>query len=146
VARESDRLTRAADSLRRIANIPVHVISAALRHPAAPAQAIAQAVAQFGRLDLPVNNAGGVLLTEDKDWTDGYALKFHGHVKVTRAACLNPQETKGSIGNIVVIDSQARSADLTMGGSANVALRNLSEQMADIGIGQSVRVHASTQD
>ena len=49
VARDSDRVTHVVDSLRQIANIPVHVISADLRQPAAPAEAIAQAVAQSGR-------------------------------------------------------------------------------------------------
>jgi hypothetical protein len=36
----------------RTANIDIQVISADLRDPAAPAQAIAQAVGHFDRLDL----------------------------------------------------------------------------------------------
>jgi NAD(P)-dependent dehydrogenase (short-subunit alcohol dehydrogenase family) len=56
--RDSDRLTQVAYSLGRISNISGHAISADLRQPKAPAEAIAQAVAQFGRLDLVANNAG----------------------------------------------------------------------------------------
>jgi NAD(P)-dependent dehydrogenase (short-subunit alcohol dehydrogenase family) len=73
VARDSDRLAQVADSLRRMANIPVHVISADLRQPAVPVQAIAQAVAQCARLDLLGNNAGptkrpDVFTSTDEDW------------------------------------------------------------------------------
>jgi 3-oxoacyl-[acyl-carrier protein] reductase len=58
VARDSDRLTQDDDSLGCISNTQVYVVSADLRKPAAPRQAIAQAVAQFYRVDLLVNNAG----------------------------------------------------------------------------------------
>jgi 3-oxoacyl-[acyl-carrier protein] reductase len=83
VARDSDRLEQVADSLRHVANIPVHVVSADLRDPAAPAEAIAQAVAEFGRLDLLVNNADATKRADfftlsDEDWQDGFALRFHG--------------------------------------------------------------------
>jgi 3-oxoacyl-[acyl-carrier protein] reductase len=147
VARDSDRLAEVADSLRRIANIPVHVISADLRQPAAPAEAIAQAVAQLGRLDLLVNNAGATKRADffsltDEDWEDGFALKFHGYVRMTRSAWPHLRESKGSIVNIVGIGSRAGSAEFTIGGSVNVALLNFTKAMADIGIGQSVRVNA----
>jgi NAD(P)-dependent dehydrogenase (short-subunit alcohol dehydrogenase family) len=147
VARDSERLAQVADSLRHIANTQVHVVSADLRDPAAPQQAIAQAVAQFGRLDLLVNNAGATkradffTLTEE-DWQDGFALKFHGYVRMTRAAWPHLRESKGSIVNIVGIGSRAGSAEFTIGGSVNVALLNFTKAMADIGIGQFVRVNA----
>jgi NAD(P)-dependent dehydrogenase (short-subunit alcohol dehydrogenase family) len=53
--------------------IPVHVISADLPQPAVPVQAIAQAVAQFARVDLPVSSAGAtkradVFTVTDEDW------------------------------------------------------------------------------
>jgi NAD(P)-dependent dehydrogenase (short-subunit alcohol dehydrogenase family) len=147
VARDSDKLRQVADSLREIANIRVHVVSADLRDPATPQQAIAQAVAQFGRLDLLVNNAGATkradffTLTEE-DWQDGFALKFHGYVRMTRAAWPHLRESKGSIINIVGIGSRAGSAEFAIGGSVNVALLNFTKAMADIGIEQSVRVNA----
>ncbi len=147
VARDSDRLAQVADSLRHISNVPVHVVSADLRDSAAPAQAIAQAVAQFGRLDLLVNNAGATKRADfftltDEDWQDGFALKFHGYVKMTRAAWPHLRESKGSIVNIVGIGSRAGSAEFTIGGSVNVALLNFTKAMADIGVGQCVRVNA----
>jgi NAD(P)-dependent dehydrogenase (short-subunit alcohol dehydrogenase family) len=147
VARDSAKLQEVAESLRIAANIDVQVLSADLRDPAAPQQAIAAAVAHFGRLDLLVNNAGATkradffTLTEE-DWQDGFALKFHGYVRMTRAAWPHLRSTKGSIVNIVGIGSRAGSAEFTIGGSVNVALLNFTKAMADIGISQNVRVNA----
>jgi NAD(P)-dependent dehydrogenase (short-subunit alcohol dehydrogenase family) len=98
------------------ANINVQVISADLRDPAAPGLAIAQAVAQFDRLDLLVNNAGatkraGFFTLTDEDWQDGFALKYHGYVRMTRAAWPQLRESKGSIVNIAGIGSSAGSAE-----------------------------------
>jgi NAD(P)-dependent dehydrogenase (short-subunit alcohol dehydrogenase family) len=147
VARDSKKLQEVADGLRNNANIKVDVIAADLRDQAVPEQAIAHAVARFGRLDLLVNNAGATkradffTLTEE-DWQDGFALKFHGYVKMTRNAWPHLRESAGSIVNIVGIGSRAGSAEFTIGGSVNVALLNFTKAMADIGIQQGVRVNA----
>jgi NAD(P)-dependent dehydrogenase (short-subunit alcohol dehydrogenase family) len=147
VARDSTKLREVADTLVRTANVAVHTFSADLRDQAAPAQAIAEAVGHFGRLDLLVNNAGATkradffTLTEE-DWQDGFALKFHGYVRMTRAAWPHLLSTKGSIVNIVGIGSRAGSAEFTIGGSVNVALLNFTKAMADIGVQQGVRVNA----
>jgi 3-oxoacyl-[acyl-carrier protein] reductase len=147
VARDRGKLQEVADSLAKTANINVQVVSADLRDPAAAADAIAAAVGHFGRLDLLVNNAGATkradffTLTED-DWQDGFALKFHGYVRMTRAAWPHLLSTKGSIVNIVGIGSRAGSAEFTIGGSVNVALLNFTKAMADIGIPQGIRVNA----
>lgn len=147
VARDSEKLDAVAESLRGSAHIDVQVISADLRDPTAPQHAVARAVAQFGRLDLLVNNAGATkradffTLTDD-DWQDGFALKFHGYVRMTRAAWPHLRKTEGSIVNIVGIGSRSGSAEFTIGGSVNVALLNFTKAMADIGIKHGVRVNA----
>ena len=147
IARDSAKLDQVADSLRRAANVDIQVISADLSDPAAPQQAIARAVAHFGRLDLLVNNAGATRradffdLTED-DWHNGFALKFHGYVKMTRAAWPHLRESLGSIVNIVGIGARAGSAEFTIGGSVNAALLNFTKAMADIGSPQGIRVNA----
>jgi NAD(P)-dependent dehydrogenase (short-subunit alcohol dehydrogenase family) len=48
-----------ADGVCRTGNIRVHVVWADRREPAAPEEAIAQAVAQFGWVDMLVDDAGG---------------------------------------------------------------------------------------
>jgi NAD(P)-dependent dehydrogenase (short-subunit alcohol dehydrogenase family) len=147
VARDSAKLQDVASTLMKIANINVQVFSADLRDPAVPEQAIAEAVRHFGRLDLLVNNAGATkradffTLTEE-DWQDGFALKFHGYVRMTRAAWPHLRLSKGSIVNIAGIGSRAGSAEFTIGGSVNVALLNFTKAMSDIGIPVGVRVNA----
>ena len=147
VARDSQKLESVAGSLRRAHNINVQVLSSDLRDPAAPGQAVAAAVGRFGRLDLLVNNAGATKRADfftltDEDWADGFALKFHGYVRMTRAAWPHLREGKGSIVNIVGIGSRAGSAEFAIGGSVNAALLNFTKAMADIGIPQGVRVNA----
>jgi NAD(P)-dependent dehydrogenase (short-subunit alcohol dehydrogenase family) len=147
IARDPAKLREVADRLKNAANVDVQVISADLRDPAAAQRAIAEAVTHHGRLDLLVNNAGATkradffTLTEE-DWQDGFALKFHGYVRMTRAAWPHLREAKGSIVNIVGIGSRAGSAEFTIGGSVNVALLNFTKAMADIGVTQGVRVNA----
>src|ERR1035441_1611594 len=62
-----------------------------LRLPDAPARLSDFAIQQTGRIDIVVNNAGATrrglfLALPDEDWIDGFALKFFGAVRLTRAA------------------------------------------------------------
>ena len=125
----------------------MQVLSSHLRDPAAPGQTVAAAVGQFGRLDLLVNNAGATKRADfftltDEDWAGGFALKFHGHMRMTRAAWPHLRERKGSIVNIVGIGSRPGPAEFTIGGPVNVALLNVTKAMGGIGISQGVRVNA----
>jgi len=56
--RDSAKLQEVADRVMQAANIIVRVCSANLCDPAAPGQAIAEAVGHSGRLSLLVNNVG----------------------------------------------------------------------------------------
>ena len=121
VARDAAKLQEVSDNLVKTANINAQVFPADLRDPPAPARAVAAAIEHFGRLDLLVNNAGATkradffTLTEE-DWQDGFALKFHGYVRMTRAAWPYLRASKGSIVNIAGIGSRAGSAEFTIGG------------------------------
>src|ERR1700735_529921 len=140
------RVRRSAASTLPGTNPPT-VPAGDLREPAAVKAAVDAAIAAFGRLDILVNNAGATkradffTLTED-DWRDGFALKFHGYVRMTRAAWPHLREVKGNIVNIVGIGSRAGSAEFTIGGSVNVAILNFTKAMADIGVKDGVRVNA----
>jgi len=123
------------------------VIAGDLRQPETVQAAVDAAAGAFGRLDILVNNAGATrradffTLTED-DWQDGFALKFHGYVRATRAAWPHLRAARGCIVNIVGVGSRAGSAEFTIGGAVNVALLNFTKAMADIGIRDGVRVNA----
>jgi NAD(P)-dependent dehydrogenase (short-subunit alcohol dehydrogenase family) len=147
-ARDRARLDEVAASIAALSGSNrTTVIAGDLRDPASVQAAVDAAVAAFGRLDILVNNAGATkradffTLTE-QDWQDGFALKFHGYVRATRAAWPHLREARGCIVNIVGVGSRTGSAEFTIGGSVNVALLNFTKAMADIGIKDGVRVNA----
>src|SRR5690348_12901092 len=67
------------------------VHAADLSEAAAPAAFVAAAVGHLGRIDLVVNNAGATrrgafLELTEREWSDGFALKFFGAVRLCRAS------------------------------------------------------------
>jgi NAD(P)-dependent dehydrogenase (short-subunit alcohol dehydrogenase family) len=118
-----------------------------LRQPEAPAAVVAATVSRFGRLDLLVNNAGATkrgdfLELSDADWDDGYALKFFGAMRGSRAAWPHLRASGGGIINIVGIGGRTGTAEFTIGGTVNAALLNLTKCLADRGLQEGVRVNA----
>jgi 3-oxoacyl-[acyl-carrier protein] reductase len=123
------------------------IVAGDLRDTAAAKAAVDAAIAAFGRIDIVVNNAGATKRADfftlsEEDWQDGFALKFHGYVRTTRAAWPHLRERRGCIVNIVGIGSRSGSAEFTIGGSVNVAILNFTKAMADIGVKDGVRVNA----
>jgi NAD(P)-dependent dehydrogenase (short-subunit alcohol dehydrogenase family) len=67
----------------------VHI--ADLREPESAGRVVADAIRQFGKLDLLVNNAGATkrgdfLTLTDEEWQDGFDLKFYAALRLSRAA------------------------------------------------------------
>ena len=143
-------VARSGDQLHDLAAVlPTECLvqAADLRDPETPAAAVAATIAQFGQLDLLVNNAGATkrgdfLALPDSDWHDGFALKFFGAMRLCRAAWPHLQATRGAIVNIVGIGGRTGSADFTIGGAVNAALLNLTKALADRGVKDGVRVNA----
>jgi NAD(P)-dependent dehydrogenase (short-subunit alcohol dehydrogenase family) len=121
--------------------------TADLRDPDAAAKAVAAALAAFGRLDLLVNNAGATKRAPfaelaDADFLDGFALKFHGAVRLVRAAWPALRESGGSVVGIIGAGGKTAAAEFTIGGSVNAALFNFTKAMALLGTKEGVRVNA----
>jgi NAD(P)-dependent dehydrogenase (short-subunit alcohol dehydrogenase family) len=147
VARDPAKLNEVAASIRSTANVRTAVHAADLREPASAVSAVKVATDTFGRLDILVNNAGATKRADfftltDEDFHDGFALKFHGYVRMTRAAWPLLREVKGNIVNIVGVGAHTGSAEFTIGGAVNVAILNFTKAMADIGRNDGVRVNA----
>lgn len=147
VARDEVALADVAASIRASNAVRTLIQAADLRSPELPEQVVDATISEFGRLDLLVNNAGATkrgdfFTLTDEDWADGFALKFHGYVRMTRAAWPHLRQSNGSIVNIVGIGSRAGSAEFTIGGSVNAGLLNFTKAMADIGVEHGVRVNA----
>ncbi|HKE87049.1 MAG TPA: SDR family oxidoreductase [Vicinamibacterales bacterium] len=118
-----------------------------LRLPDTPSAIVDATIARFGRLHVLVNNAGATkrgdfLALPDADWADGFALKFFGAMRCSRAAWPHLQASRGSIVNIVGIGGRTGSAEFAIGGAVNAALLNLTKVLADRGVRDGVRVNA----
>jgi 3-oxoacyl-[acyl-carrier protein] reductase len=143
IARSRDELESLAKSLPN--DSLVQAID--LREPASATQIIASTINKFGKLDLLVNNAGATkrgdfLSLTDEEWTDGFALKFYGAMRLARAAWSHLQASQGTIINIIGVGGKTGSAEFTIGGAVNAALMNLTKALADRGIKDGVRVNA----
>lgn len=102
---------------------------------------------KFGRIDVLVNNAGatkrGAFLTlSDDDWWDGFALKFFGAVRLTRAAWPQLKAAGGSVVHISGIGGRTPGPEFAIGGSVNAALLSFTKALADLGIADGVQVNA----
>lgn len=118
-----------------------------LRAIEAPAAVVKAAVADYGGIDIVVNNAGATKrgdffeLTE-ADWVDGFALKFLCMVRLTRAAWPYLKERRGSVLNIIGAGGRTPVAEFTIGGSVNGACLSFTKAVADLGIRDGVQVNA----
>jgi 3-oxoacyl-[acyl-carrier protein] reductase len=143
VARSRDQL----DDLAKSLGVDCIVHAADLRAADQPEQVVATAIARFGQLDLLVNNAGATMRGDflsltDENWQDGFALKFFGAMRCSRAAWPHLRARQGRIVNIVGVGGRTGSAEFAIGGAVNAALLNLTKVLADRGVRDGVRVNA----
>lgn len=146
VARDRALLEALAVEVRALGRQAV-VCAADLRKPDAGAEVVAAAVAAFGAVDILVNNAGATkrgdfLKLSDEDWADGYALKLHGAVRLTRAAWPHLKSRGGSVVNIAGVGGRTPGPEFTIGGSVNAALLAFTKALADVGVRDGVQVNA----
>ncbi len=118
-----------------------------LRLPDSPAAAVDAAIAKFGAVDVVVNNAGATKRGEfeeltDGDFIDGFALKYFGAVRMTRAAWPHLKKQSGSVVNIVGAGGRTPGAMFTIGGSVNAAVLSFTKAMSEVGIRDGVQVNA----
>jgi 3-oxoacyl-[acyl-carrier protein] reductase len=143
VARSKDQLDQLAASLKTDCLVQV----ADLRAADAAAAVIDATMKKFGAIDVLVNNAGATKRGDffeltDADWGDGFALKFFGAMRLCRASWTHLMASHGTIVNIIGIGGRTGSAEFTIGGSVNAALRLLTKALADRGVKDGVRVNA----
>src|ERR1700682_6138707 len=117
-----------------------------LRLPESPAQLADFAAKRFGGIDIVVNNAGATkrgtfLELSDDDWADGFALKFFGAVRLTRAAWPHLKASGGSVVNISGAGGRTPGAEVAIGGSVNAAMQSFTKAMAELGIADGVQVN-----
>jgi 3-oxoacyl-[acyl-carrier protein] reductase len=146
-ARTAEQLSDLADEIRRKYNRRVTTDAADLRDHENVRRLIDAAASEFGHIDIVVNNAGATkrgdfFALNDEDFLDGFALKFHGYVRVARAAWPHLKKSNGCVVNIIGAGGRTASPDFTIGGSVNAALYNFTKALAQIGLRDGVRVNA----
>jgi 3-oxoacyl-[acyl-carrier protein] reductase len=117
-----------------------------LREPEAAARLVDFAMDTFGAIDVLVNNAGATKRGEfleltDADFADGFALKYFGAMRTTRAAWPYLKASKGSVTFISGIGGRTPGAQFAIGGSVNAALLSLTKALAELGIKDGVQVN-----
>ena len=146
VARNQATLAEASQSIAAASGRQIHTCAADLATPEGAVQAAAQALALFPTLDVLVNNAGattrGTLFdVTDADWTDGFALKFHGAARLTRALWPSLQAAQGSVLNIAGVTGRTPTADFIVGSAVNAAVMSLTKSLAEQGAADGVRMN-----
>jgi NAD(P)-dependent dehydrogenase (short-subunit alcohol dehydrogenase family) len=156
LAREAGKLVLAARDRDSLASAAADIAATGgtatffagdLRLPEVPPALVKAALDAYGAIDIIVNNAGATkrgdfLELSDADWADGFALKFFGAVRLTRAAWPHLKARKGAVLNIIGIGGRTPGPEFTIGGSVNGACLSFTKALADIGIRDGVQVNA----
>lgn len=118
-----------------------------LREIETPQRLVDASVAQFGGIDIVVNNAGATrrgpfLALNEEDWQDSFALKFFGTVRLVRAAWPHLKARSGSVVNIAGVGGRTPGPEFAIGGSVNAALLSFTKAIAELGVTDGVQVNA----
>lgn len=144
-ARDQQLLEDAAAGIRTAGGV-AETIALDLRTSDSGQRVVDSAMEKFGRIDIVVNNAGATKRGEfleltDEDFADGFALKFFGSVRLTRAAWPYLKAGGGSVVFISGVGGRTPGAQFAIGGSVNGALLSLTKALADLGLRDGVQVN-----
>jgi 3-oxoacyl-[acyl-carrier protein] reductase len=145
VARDGQALSAVAGEIEALGRRAV-VIAADLSAEAGCRAAADKAVAALGGLDILVNCAGdtraGVFPDQpDEDWTGGFALKFFGAVRLTRALWEALKARRGTVINIGGAAAYTPSPSFMVGGAVNAALAHFTKSLSKQGLVDDVNVN-----
>lgn len=150
MSRSQDNLDQARNTLIQDGFDPahIHLCAADLTLAASAAQALAQACATTGEVDVLVNSAGAASripafeLTPE-DWQDAMNAKFFSYINILNPALKRmAQRGSGSVVNVVGIGGKVASAVHVAGGAANAALLLATAGLAAAYGPKGVRVNA----
>ena len=101
---------------------------------------------RFGRCDILVNNAGrtragNFLELPDDAFFDGFALKYHAAIRLTRLFWPMLKAAQGHVVNIVGGAARSPEPEFTIGSSVNAALANASKGLSKLGMRDGVNVN-----
>lgn len=117
-----------------------------LRQLSACEQLFAKVNDRFKRCDVLVNNAGatrgGKFLEQPDDaWTDGFALKFFGAVRLTRLFWPLLKEAHGNIVDIIGGAARTPGPEFLVGGAVNAAMANFAKGLVALGNRDDININ-----
>jgi NAD(P)-dependent dehydrogenase (short-subunit alcohol dehydrogenase family) len=135
-ARGIEQLEAAAVDLVSATGTEVHACSADVANPDDVARLVATTVAEFGRVDILVNNAasfrsGPLLELQDEDWIGAFNIKAVGGIRCARAVI--PHMRANNWGRIInMAGGAARQVDVgRIMGPVNAAIVNFTKKLSD---------------
>jgi NAD(P)-dependent dehydrogenase (short-subunit alcohol dehydrogenase family) len=129
--------SRTTESLQQLPGVTAVAID--LMEPDAPADLVAQAITEHGRVDVLVNNLGaaqlrldGFLATTDEDFQWAFEINFFSAVRATRAALADMVEHgSGAVVNVASVNSFYHPDSVVADyGAAKAALVNLTKALS----------------
>ena len=137
-----------AASAKVVAQAGLEPLSVAgdLRKLADCEQLFAKVKERFGRCDILINNAGrtragNFLELPDDAFFDGFALKYHAAIRLTRLFWPMLKASQGHIVNIVGGAARSPEPEFTIGSSVNAALANASKGLSKLGMRDGINVN-----
>ena len=140
------RTTANLDHLDRVTAVPLDLAA-----PEAPARLIARAVEQHGRVDVLINNVGGLrprlqgfLGTSDQDFEWAMQLNFYSALRASRAALTAMvKQGSGAIVNVASVNAFFQPDAGTIDyGAAKAALVNLTKTLSQEFGPRGIRINA----
>lgn len=151
VASDAARLAAARDKLAGQGPDQIHpgqlaFVAADLRDLAGAESVLAGFRAEFSGCDILIHSAGatrgGVFPDQpDSEYLDGFALKFHGGVRMARLFWPLLKASSGTLINIIGGAARSPDAGFMVGGAVNAALANFSKALAAQGLKDDVNVN-----
>lgn len=146
-ARTAADLEATARSIRAGSGRRVETVAVDLRTEGGAVALHEAATGAFPRIDILVNSAGATragpfLELDDETWLDGFALKFHGAVRLCRLFWPALVAAHGTVVNIIGGLARTPAPDIMIGGAVNAAFANFTKALAGLGLRDDVNVNA----
>ncbi len=146
LARSGDALAAAAGEIATGHAVAADFCAADLTTLEGCEQAAKAAVDRFGRVDILVNCAGdtkaGLFPAQpDSEWLDGFDLKFHGAVRLSRLFWPALKQAKGTVVNVGGAAAYTPGPGFMVGGAVNAALAHFTKSLSKQGLKDDVNVN-----
>ena len=150
VARDSERLEKAAASIRELPNLGNQVIAIAadIAQSASIQTIVSKTLASLSQIDILINNAGSAragafLDLGDEAFVEAWDLKLLGYIRLVKAVIPNQIPRRdGRIINIIGGAGRTPRPNFLPGGTTNAALLNFTRGVASEFAQHNIRINA----